>query len=58
MSSVLFKTQRILNEAFNKLPVEEFLNKVQQVPRQQRETSKTSRGSRFFPHRFPTRARN
>jgi hypothetical protein len=47
--------ERVLNEAFNKLPVEEFLNKVQQVPRQQRETS---RGSRFFPHRFPTRARN
>lgn len=45
--------ERVLNEAFNKLPVEEFLNKVQQVPRQQRETS---RGSRFFPHRARARA--
>ena len=57
--------QRVMNEAFNKLPVEEFLNKVQQVPRQQRETIKqqgrsifSNRGGRFFPHRVPVNARH
>jgi hypothetical protein len=47
--------ERVMNEAFNKLPVEEFLNKVQQAPRAQRQTS--SRGGRAFPRRFPTNNR-
>jgi hypothetical protein len=48
--------ERVMNEAFNKLPVEEFLNKVQQAPRQQRQTH-SSRSGRKFPRRFPTNRR-
>ena len=47
--------ESVLNEAFSKLPVEEFLNQLQQVPRQQRETS---RGSRLLRHRFVARVRH
>ena len=50
--------ERVMNEAFNKLPVEEFLNKVQQVPRQQRQTSRNSRNGRTIPRRLPTRVKN
>jgi len=51
--------ERVMNEAFNKLPVEEFLNKVQQAPRSQRQTSSvtSSRSGRLIPRRFPINRR-
>lgn len=47
--------ESVMNEAFSKLPVEDFLNQLEQAPRQQRQTS---RGSRMFRHQLVARVRH